>query len=126
MSEHKIIKNNSKNLIICFGGMALKMGGILPFEFLNYLSKTFQKNTDLYIYIDKKQCWYHKGIDGITNNIDEIQPVFYYMANGSSLQQLEQINYCKLKFSDVKINYWHNFCFRTHQLYLFFFQDFLP
>jgi len=71
MSEHKIIKNNSENLIICFGGMALKMGGILPFEFLNYLSKTFQKNTDLYFYIDKKQCWYHKGIDGITNNIDD-------------------------------------------------------
>ena len=22
MSEHKIIKNNSENLIICFGGMA--------------------------------------------------------------------------------------------------------
>ena len=71
MSEHKIIKNNSENLIICFGGMALKMGGILPFEFLNYLSNTFQKNTDLYFYIDKKQCWYHKGIDGITNNIDD-------------------------------------------------------
>tara|TARA_B100000886_G_scaffold277597_1_gene201582 strand:+ start:580 stop:1221 length:642 start_codon:yes stop_codon:yes gene_type:complete len=70
-SEHKIIKNNSENLIICFGGMALKMGGILPFEFLNYLSKTFQKNTDLYFYIDKNQCWYHKGIDGITNNIDD-------------------------------------------------------
>lgn len=71
MSEHKIIKNNSENLVICFGGMALKMGGLLPFEFLNYLSKTFQKNTDLYFYIDKKQCWYHKGIDGITNNIDD-------------------------------------------------------
>ena len=71
MSEHKIIKNNSENLIICFGGMALKMDGILPFEFLNYLSKTFQKNTDLYFYIDKNQCWYHKGIDGITNNIDD-------------------------------------------------------
>ena len=71
MSENKIIKNNSENLIICFGGMALKMGGILPFEFLNYLSKTFQKNTDLYFYIDKKQCWYHKGIYGITNNIDD-------------------------------------------------------
>jgi predicted esterase YcpF (UPF0227 family) len=71
MSEHKIIKNNSENLIICFGGMQLKMGGILPFEFLNYLSKTYEKNTDLYFYIDKNQCWYHKGIDGITNNIDD-------------------------------------------------------
>ena len=26
---------------------------------------------DLYFYIDKKQCWYHKGIDGITNNIED-------------------------------------------------------
>jgi len=71
MSEFKIIRNNSENLIICFGGMALQMGGIMPFEFLNYLSKTYQKNTDLYFYIDKKQCWYHKGFDGITNNIDD-------------------------------------------------------
>ena len=76
MSEYKIIGNNSENLIICFGGMALtslasKAGYILPFEFLNYLSKTCQKNTDLYFYIDKNQCWYHKGIDGITKNIDE-------------------------------------------------------
>ena len=71
MSEHKIIKNNSENLIICFGGMGLQMGGILPFEFLNYLSKIIQKNTDLYFYIDKNQCWYHKGIDGITENIDD-------------------------------------------------------
>ena len=71
MSEHKIIKNNSENLIVCFGGRALKMGGILPFEFLNYLSKTYKKNTDLYFYIDKHCCRYHKGIKGITNNIDE-------------------------------------------------------
>ena len=64
MSEHKIIKNNSENLIVCFGGTALKMGGILPFEFLNYLSKTYKKNTDLYFYIDKHCCRYHKGIKG--------------------------------------------------------------
>ena len=51
--------------------MALAMGGILPFEFLNYLSKIYKKNTDLYFYIDKKKCWYHKGIDGITKNIEE-------------------------------------------------------
>jgi hypothetical protein len=31
MSEYKIINKNSENLIICFGAMALKMGGILPF-----------------------------------------------------------------------------------------------
>lgn len=44
MSGNKIIKKNSENLIVCFGGMALQMGGILPFEFLNYLSKIYDKN----------------------------------------------------------------------------------
>ena len=23
------------------------------------------------LYVDPKQCWYHKGIEGISNNIDE-------------------------------------------------------
>lgn len=69
-SEYKII-NNNKNLIICFGGMALKFGGILPFEFFNYLSSKYGDNCDLIFYIDKHQCWYHKGINGITDNIDE-------------------------------------------------------
>ena len=68
-SEYKIFNNNNK-LIVCFGGMSLKMGGILPFEFLNYLSSIYIK-CDLLFYIDKHQCWYHKGIQGITNNIDE-------------------------------------------------------
>uniref|UniRef100_A0A6C0HRX9 Alpha/beta hydrolase n=1 Tax=viral metagenome TaxID=1070528 RepID=A0A6C0HRX9_9ZZZZ len=68
-SEYKIF-NNNKKLIICFGGLALQIGGILPFEFLNYLSCTYT-GCDLLFYIDKNQCWYHKGIQGITNNIDD-------------------------------------------------------
>lgn len=87
MSEHKIIKENSENLIICFGGMALQMQGILPFEFLNYLSKTYEKNTDLYFFIDKKQCWYHKGIDGITKNIDETVVYLNNIINNSSYKK---------------------------------------
>lgn len=70
MSEHKII-NGNKTLIVCFGGVGLKFGGILPFEFLNYLSSLYVDICDLYFFIDKNQCWYHKGIQGITNNIDE-------------------------------------------------------
>jgi predicted esterase YcpF (UPF0227 family) len=69
-SEYKII-NGNKNLIICFGGMALQFGGILPFEFLNYLSSIYKNNCDLIFFIDNHQCWYHKGIKDITNNIDE-------------------------------------------------------
>lgn len=70
MSEYKIIGGH-KILIVCFGGMALQFGGILPFEFLNYLSSKYIDICDLYFFIDKNQCWYHKGIKGITNNIDE-------------------------------------------------------
>lgn len=68
-SEYKIFNNNNK-LIVSFGGMGLQMGGILPFEFLNYLSSTYT-DCDLLFYIDKNQCWYHKGIYDITNNIDD-------------------------------------------------------
>lgn len=63
--------NNNDTVICCFGGMAHKMGGILPFEFLNFLSKTYENKYDLIFYIDTNQCCYHKGIQGITNNIDE-------------------------------------------------------
>lgn len=71
MSEYKFIQDNSENLLICFGGMKLSVGNILPFEFLNYLKKINLKNTNYYFFIDKNQCWYHSGINGITNNIDE-------------------------------------------------------
>jgi hypothetical protein len=70
MSELKII-NGSKNLIVCFGGMALQFGGFLPFEFLNYLSSIYNNTFDLLFYIDTDQCWYHKGFKNITNDIDE-------------------------------------------------------
>lgn len=73
--------------------MGLKMGGILPFEFLNYLSKTFKKNTDLYFYIDKKQCWYHKGFDGITENIED---TVLYLNN-----IIKKSNYKKILFIGV-------------------------
>ena len=69
-SEYKLI-NGNKNLIICFGGMALQFGLIPPFEFLKYLSSLYTNIYDLIFYIDHHQCWYHKGIKNITDNIDE-------------------------------------------------------
>lgn len=73
-SELKIVKQN-KNLIICFGGMALHFGKIPPFEFLRYLSSTFTDKCDLYFFKDLHQCWYHRGLQNITSTIDET--VFY-------------------------------------------------
>lgn len=63
--------NNCDHLIICFGGMGLKMGTIPPFEFLNYLNSIYNNKVDLVFYIDKEQCWYHKGLKDITKNIKE-------------------------------------------------------
>jgi predicted esterase YcpF (UPF0227 family) len=88
MSEYSIIKDNSKFLIICFGGMSLKLGGILPFEFLNYLSKTYDKNVDLYFFIDKNQCWYHKGIHNISNNIDDTVLYLNNIINKKSYEKI--------------------------------------
>jgi hypothetical protein len=70
MSELKI-ENGKRHLIVCFGGMAMQFGGILPFEFLTYLRSVYMDKCDLLFYIDKNQCWYHKGIDGITHHIDD-------------------------------------------------------
>ncbi len=70
MSSEYIIKKDSKTLIISFGGKSLKFGGILPFEFLNFLN-TYFENIDKIFYIDKSQINYHKGISSISSNIDE-------------------------------------------------------
>jgi len=69
-NEYKII-NGNEILIISFGGLALKFGGILPFEFLNYLSSIYINICDLIFFTDSHQSWYHKGIQNITSNIDE-------------------------------------------------------
>lgn len=70
MSELEIL-NNSNVVICCFGGMGNRMGGIIPFEFLNFLSKTYENKYDLIFYVDKNLCCYHKGFQGITNNVEE-------------------------------------------------------
>jgi len=73
--------------IVCFGGMALQMGGILPFEFLNYLSLHYT-NCDLLFFVDKYQCWYHKGfeeyitdlgLDLVSPSLTEESPSGYFV-----------------------------------------------
>ena len=70
MSECAIL-NKNKDVIVCFGGIYLQMYGIPPFEFLKYLSSIYKDKYDLLFYIDKHQCWYHKGIEGISTTINE-------------------------------------------------------
>ncbi len=61
--------DNNELVILSFGGSALSMGGILPFEFLNFLNKNFPEY-DKYFFIDKYIYWYHKGIKNISSDIE--------------------------------------------------------
>lgn len=74
--------------------------------------KNISKNTDLYFYIDKKQYWYHKGIDGITNNIDDTvlylnSILFGSLCNVSSviafIPRTKLINPINKKYGDLKL-----------------------
>jgi len=64
-------EGKSKTAIFAFGGCALLMGGIQPFEFVGTISKNFP-DIDTYFFIDKNQCWYHKGLQGINESVDEM------------------------------------------------------
>ena len=64
-----ILSNNNDTVIICFGGFALKIGGIPPYDFLNFLTINF-KNVDKFFYRDIKQMCYHMGIENISENIE--------------------------------------------------------
>ena len=85
-NEYKIIKGN-KNLIICFGGSALKFGGIIPFEFLKYLSSTYNNNCDMVFFIDKHQCWYHTGINIFYLRYYHLKALLYLSMLGKKMPQ---------------------------------------
>ena len=72
MTDSYLEINNPNNdlLIISFGGCALKLGGILPFECLKSLTIWFP-NANLRFIVDKNHAHYHKGIDGISTTISE-------------------------------------------------------
>lgn len=63
--------NGNETLIVCFGGMASAFLNEPPFEFLRFLSSSFKNRSDFAFYIDKNQCWYHKGVRDITDSVDE-------------------------------------------------------
>jgi len=60
----------SDTLIVTFAGYDRAFGGINRFEFVNYLEKHFH-NISRHFYIDTYSKSYHKGIYGISTNIDE-------------------------------------------------------
>lgn len=63
-------QEQGKTLVLCFGGLALGMG-MPPFEFVRTLEK-FDVNT---VFLrDFGQAWYHKGLQGYGDSIDELLP----------------------------------------------------
>jgi hypothetical protein len=69
MDSEICIDNNSDTLIVCFGGFALKMGGIAPYDFLNFITTNFT-NVDKIFYRDVTQLCYHRGFNNITTDIE--------------------------------------------------------
>ena len=69
MDYHEEIKG-AKTVIVSFGGFAHAIGGIQPFEFFRFLESHFPY-TDRLFYKDSKCMCYHKGVLGISTNIDE-------------------------------------------------------
>lgn len=64
----KIIKGiNKDTIIIAFAGGAIK--NVVKFEFVNFLSKHYPE-LEKHFYIDLYAAWYHKGIGGISSDID--------------------------------------------------------
>jgi hypothetical protein len=60
----------SKTLIVSFAGHGLLYGGVPRIEFSKFLKQHFS-HIDAQFYVDYNCKSYHKGIQGISNNIDE-------------------------------------------------------
>ncbi len=61
--------DNNELVIISFAGNYLSIGGIPPFEYLNFLNKYFPEH-DKYFFIDTNKLWYHKGISNLSTDIE--------------------------------------------------------
>jgi hypothetical protein len=70
----KIKADNSDTLVVSFAGHNIMFGSMLaisnPFEFLNFFNRHFN-NVNRHFYVDINKTSYHKGIEGISKNIDE-------------------------------------------------------
>jgi hypothetical protein len=69
-SFYKINEIKTDTLFVSFSGYAKQYGGIPRFEFVNFFTKHFNE-INRHFYVDTYKTCYHKGISGISNNIDE-------------------------------------------------------
>ena len=79
--EYRGTENDREVLLISFGGIGMMMSGIPPFEFLKSLNEWFPQYDKKFI-IDIHQCWYHKGIGGLSSSIEETKVVLEKLIKG--------------------------------------------
>lgn len=61
----------SQVLAVAFGGIAMSVGGIPPFEFFRVLNETAPAKKLLLR--DRSQSWYHRGVDGFAEDIAGVE-----------------------------------------------------
>ena len=83
ISEEYLIDTGCPSLIVSFGGYDQGVGCIRPFEFLRFLQKRFP-NSDKYFVKDTYCSCYHKGIGGISTNINETKEYIQEKIKGYS------------------------------------------
>ena len=69
-SFYKKSQIKSDTLLVSFAGNDIMYGGIPRFDFFNFFAKYF-KEINQHFYLDKHKTSYHKGIEGLSKNIDE-------------------------------------------------------
>ena len=69
-SFYKINEIKTDTLFVSFSGYGKDYGSLPRFEFVNFFTKHFNE-INRHFYIDTYKTCYHKGISGISNNIDE-------------------------------------------------------
>ena len=69
MAFNIIPGKNKDKLIVSFSGQGNGMGTLPQFEFVNFLCRHFA-DAEKHFYLDIYSKWYHKGIVGLSDNID--------------------------------------------------------
>lgn len=80
----KKLDNTSNVLVLAFGGM-LSGIGLPPFEFFNSLKK---RNCSCLFFKDFYQCWYQKGLLGLTDDVFETKDMIQRMIEDIAPNQI--------------------------------------
>ena len=70
IKSNQTLDTDTDTIIVTFSGYAIT-NSVQKFDFKNILNDNSFNNIDKHFYIDKHQYNYHKGIDGISNDIEE-------------------------------------------------------